>query len=106
MTRLLPLPLLLLSSALCASDLLHVPLLVRHWPESHFAAGALVGLGMQYAMRHEDIHPVGKFILATLTAGAVGMVKEAFIDKHPRAKEIPPWILGSACVSLAWEIKW
>ncbi len=96
----------LAAASCCASDLMHVPLLCRHWRESHAAAGAIVGAGMEWLMDGQDIHPVGKFIFATAAATLVGAGKEALLDKRAKGNEIVPWTLGAAAVSIAWSVKW
>lgn len=80
------------------SDDFNVPLLVKHHQESHFMAGAVVGLGMDAYLREVSPHlkPLPRFLISVATALTIGTFKEHVMDHTPRNKEIGPWGLGAA----------
>jgi hypothetical protein len=100
--------LILCASSLCASDALHIPLLVKHHQESHAVAGALVGLGMDWYLKEvTPLRPIPRAAIAIGTALLVGTFKEHVMDRHPRNKEIGPWGVGAAAaLALEYTIRW
>ncbi len=99
-------PLLLLASVASASDVMHVPLLCKHWKESHAVAGSLVGLGMDaYLKEVSPLRPIPRALIAIGTALLVGTFKEHCVDHHPRNREIFPWAAGAACACIGFEIR-
>ncbi len=97
---------LALSAPLCASDIMHVPLLCKHWEASHAAAGAIVGAVANSIADSYGARFVPRLVGATVAALAAGTFKEYMIDHHARPREIPAWGAGAVVVSLAWSITW
>lgn len=90
-----------------ASDAMHVPILCKHWRESHAVAGALVGLGVTSFLEHQtSIGPVGRTLVGIGSALVLGYAKEALIDKHARYKEVTPWGIGAAAACISFEFRW
>lgn len=97
--------LVLLSACATASDLMHVPILVHHSNASHAVAGALVAVGASYFMDRDTPFPrrVATNVGLALMAGTF---KEFVLDQHPHVRQIAPWGLGAAVVSIAYEVRW
>lgn len=86
------------SLAHASDDFMHIPLLVKYHQESHAAAGALVGLGLNEYLKDNmpTLKPIPRFVVCVATCLVLGYGKEHVADHHARNKEIPPWGWGCA----------
>lgn len=89
----------------------NVPFLVEHHQQAHAAAGALIGLGTEAAMRQflpmksRSGHVV-RVVSAIGLAIIAGAIKEHGLDLHARDKEIGPWGIGAGAAALTCEFVW
>ncbi len=89
----------------------NVPLLVTYHQPAHAVAGALLGVGTDFAIRRflpmrSREGKVVRVVTAVGVALVAGTVKEYLIDRHPRDKEIGPWGVGAGAAALACEFTW